>query len=402
MNAEQIIYDRSFKPFESKKNAANIGVELEFPLIDIDGGEIDKEYAASIMDYFRDMGYKCVLHGEGGEPLFMENHDGDCMSFDNSYNNFEFSLNCSSDLTMLAERFYSYLPMVQDFFKKRNMKLAGRGTNPNKNNISQHHVPFSTYNMVDKFLHEGKSEHSFPDFPAYLSSVQTHLDVNLKELPRAYSFFAKTDFLRGALFANSPDWNGEGYRLYRDFLWEKSAFGSVPNITGKVDEEFTNTADMVEYFLKKGMFNRIRDGKYEIFEPVAIKEYFENPAYGAKAEDIECYLSFKTVEATCRGTLEVRGDCSQPFDRAFMPPAFNLGLLVNMEKGEKRLNEFFEKNKIQKSNSELRNIVCCGDLEEIAPINAIEELKGDMISVAEEGLKSRGKGEEKLLLKQTI
>lgn len=402
MKAEQIVYNRFFKPFENKKTAQNIGVELEFPLVNADGNEIDKEYAASFMQHLQNMGYKCVLRGENGEPLFMENRHGDCMSFDNSYNNFEFSLNYGDDLTVLADRFYSYLPFVQEFFKKRNMKLVGRGTNPNKNNISALHVPFSTYNMVDEFLHKGNARHNYPDFPAYLSSVQTHLDVSLTELPQAYSFFAKTDFLRGIMFASSPDWNNEGYRLYRDFLWENSAFGSVPNITGKVDEEFKTVDDMVEYFLKKGMFNRIRNGKYETFAPVTIKEYFDDPAYGAVGEDIECYLSFKTVEATCRGTLEVRGDCAQPFNRAFMPPAFNLGMLVNIEKAQKRLKDFFDKNKIQKSNTELRNIACKGDLNEIAPETEIKSLTSDMLSIAREGLLSRKKGEEKLLEEQQL
>ncbi len=398
MDSRKIVYDRFFKPFENKITGQNVGVELEFPLIDSGGGEIDREYGASIMDYFAKKGYRCVLRGENGEPLFMENSFGDCMSFDNSYNNFEFSLNYGDSLCALADRFYEYLPETQRFFAEKNMALAGRGTNPNKKNISQQHVPFSTYNMVDKFLHEGKAEHDFPDFPAYLSSVQTHIDVNLKELPRAYGFFAKTDFLRALMFANSPDWEGKGYRLYRDYLWEKSAFGSVPNITGKVDEEFDTVDDMVDYFLEKGMFNRIRNGKYETFPPVKIKEYFEDERYGAKAEDIECYLSFKNVEATCRGTLEVRGDCAQPFDKAFAPPAFNLGSLANIDESEKRLTEFFKKNSVTMSNTQLRNIVCEGkDIEEIAPKEEISSLTADMAEIARKGLISRGKGEERLL-----
>lgn len=401
MNAREIIYNRFFKPFEGKKTGGNIGVELEFPLISLDGGEIDEEYAASVMEYLHTLGYKCILKGNSGEQLFMENHYGDCLSFDNSYNNFEFALNYSDDLTELEHRFREYLTEVQTFFRKMNMSLAGRGTNPNKKRISQHHVPFSTYDMVDRFLHEGEAKHNFPDFPAYLSSVQTHLDVSIERLPAAYTLFARLDFLRAIMFANSPDWDGQGYRLYRDYLWENSAFGSVPNITGKVDGEFKTVDDMVNYYLKKGMFNRIRDGKYETFKPVGIEEYFENPAYGAKEEDIECYLSFKTVEATCRGTLEVRGDCAQPFDRAFAPPAFNLGILEDMDRAAVRTEEFFRDNNITKSNTELRNIVCDGsDLEKIAPIDRLCAFKEDMFEIAAEALAKREKGEERLLVKQ--
>ncbi|MCH5188090.1 MAG: hypothetical protein J1F63_06765 [Oscillospiraceae bacterium] len=398
MNARRIIYDRFMKPFEGKTTGKNVGVELEFPLISLDGGEVDRPYAAAIMDWLGEKGWTCVLSGTGGEQLFMENSCGDCLSFDNSYNNFEFSLNYSDDLCELSGRFNGYLAEVQEYFRSGGMALVGCGTNPNKKRISQLHVPFATYDMVDKFLHEGKAEHGYPDFPAYLSSVQTHLDVSLNELPAAYTLFARLDFLRAMLFANSPDWDGQGYRLYRDYLWEKSAFGSCPNITGKVDAEFKSVDDIVDYFLEKGMFNRIRNGVYETFAPVGIKEYFEDPAYGAEERDIECYLSFKSVEATCRGTLEVRGDCAQPFNRAFAPPAFNLGILAARDKAAERTEEFFRENQIIKPNSELRDIVCRGDdVEKIAPKEQLDKFKADMLSIARSGLAARGKGEERLL-----
>ncbi len=106
-------------------------------------------YAAAIMDWLGEKGWRCVLHGTGGEKLFMENEAGDCLSFDNSYNNFEFSLNYSDNLGELENRFSSYLSEVLAYFRKGGMELVGRGTNPNKKRISLHHVPFSTYDMVD-------------------------------------------------------------------------------------------------------------------------------------------------------------------------------------------------------------------------------------------------------------
>lgn len=397
MNVRQLIYDRFMKPFEGKTTGRYVGVELEFPLITLDGGEIDAAYAAAIMNKLGKEGWSCVLRGTGGEPLFMENSAGDCLSFDNSYNNFEFSLNYADDLLALERRFRGYLADVQAYFGRRGMALAGLGTNPNKKRISSRHVPFATYDMVDKFLHEGRAEHGYPDFPAYLSSVQTHLDVSLGDLPAAYTLFARLDFVRALLFANSPDWDGRGYRLYRDCLWEKSAFGGCPNITGKVDAEFACVDDIVDYFLEKGMFNRIRGGKYETFPPVGIREYFEDPAYAARPEDIECYLSFKSVEATCRGTLEVRGDCAQPFERAFAPPAFNLGVLTAREAAKERLDRFFAENGVTMKNSELRDLVCRGEEAAIAPKRALAALAADMLAVARGGLASRGKGEERLL-----
>ena len=90
-NPREIIYNRFIKPFEGKKSG-KVGVELEFPLINNNGGDVDTVFVASIMDFIEEKGFSCVLYGVNGEKLFMENSIGDCLSFDNSYNNFEFSM----------------------------------------------------------------------------------------------------------------------------------------------------------------------------------------------------------------------------------------------------------------------------------------------------------------------
>lgn len=398
MNAEKIIRNRFIQPFVGK-TSNNVGAELEYPLINESGGDIDVEFAASVLKHFEAHGFHCVLFGTHGEKLFMENDDGDCVSFDNSYNNFEFSMQYGDNLCAIYDRYRRLFYEAQNYFARESHSLIGRGTNPNFHNISVNHVPFATYDMVRGFLHDFPGAHGYPDFPAFLSSVQTHLDVSADILPCMYTLFTRLDFVRALLFANSPDFDGRGYRIFRDYLWEKSGFSNCPGITGKVDESFETVDDIVSFFLKKGMFNRIRNGKYEYFKPVPIKEYFENPKYGARAEDVECYLSFRSVEITSRGTLEVRGDCTQPLDRPFSPPAFNLGILNNAQAAKARLNRFFEDNPTELTNSELRNIVAeGGDLDKIAPEREREKLLSDMADISLTALKKRGKGEEKLLI----
>lgn len=396
-NPREIIYDRFIKPFEGKKTS-NVGVELEFPLINMDGGDIDIKFVASIMDYISEKGFSCVLYGTGGEKLFMENSVGDCLSFDNSYNNFEFSMMYGDNLLDIKKRFDSYYAMVQEYLKRGNHTLADRGTNPNYKNISVNHTPFSTYNMVQEYLHKFPGKHDYNDFPAFMSSVQTHLDIKKELLPQAYTLFCRLDFVRGLLFGNSPDFEGRGWRIFRDWLWEGSGFGNCPEITGSIDHSFESEEDIIDFFLEKGLFNRIRDGKYEVFQPVKIKEYFTNPSYGAKKEDIDCYLSFRNVELTSRGTLEVRSDCAQKRGCFFMPPAFNLGILNNMEKAREALDAFMENTGVDKRNSCLRLLVAQCREEEIAPSYILDELCAQMIEIAREGLIKRGKGEQALLL----
>ncbi len=393
-NPREIVYDRFIKPFAGK-TLGNVGVELEFPLISSDGGDVDTKFVASIMDFIEEKGFSCVLYGVNGEKLFMENEKGDCLSFDNSYNNFEFSMMYSNNLLDIKPRFDSYYEMVQNYLAQKNHSLADRGTNPNYANLSVNHTPFATYNMVQEYLHKFPGTHGYNDFPAFMSSVQTHLDIAEADIPRAYTLFCKLDFVRGLLFGNSPDFEGKGWRIFRDYLWEKSGFGNSPETTGSVDRSFETTDDIIDFYLEKGMFNRIRNGKYEVFKPVPIKEYFIRE--DAKKEDIECYLSFRNVELTCRGTLEVRSDCTQKKGRFFMPPAFNLGILHNMEKAESTLEAFFKNCNIDKPNSCLRKLVNECREEEIAPKFILDELCAEMLDIAREGLVSRGKGEEELL-----
>ena len=393
-NPREIIYERFIKPF-ADKSVGNIGVELEFPLINTNGGDIDIEFVASIMDFIEKKGFSCVLYGTGGEKLFMENDKGDTLSFDNSYNNFEFSMMYGDNLLEIKRRFDNYYAMVQEYLSRKGHALMGRGTNPNYHSIGVNHTPFSTYNMVQNYLHEFSGEHNYGDFPAFISSVQTHLDIAEKLIPSAYTLFCRLDFVRGLLFGNSPDFEGRGWRIFRDYMWEKSGFGNCPNITGSIDKSFENIDDVIEFFTQKGLFNRIRDCKYEIFAPTPIKDYFLKEE--AREEDIECYLSFCNVELTRRGTLEVRSDCTQKEDRFFMPPAFNLGILYNMEKAKEEIDAFMEKLAVDKSNSELRRLVAESREEEIAPRYILDELCAKMLEIAREGLIKREKNEEILL-----
>lgn len=396
MDAKKIIYDRFFKPFENKK-IGNVGAELEFPLVNLNKCDVDTAFVKGVFEVFGKEGFKVDI-AENGEPLFLINNFGDGVSFDNSYNNFELSMGYGSNLCEISERFYRYFDIADTYFKSNNHTLKCIGTNPNKKYISQNHVNFSTYNMVDDFLKKNPGKHKMSDFPAYLSSVQTHLDVNLSQLPCAYTVFAKLDFARAILFSNSPDFNKKGYICYRDFLWENSGFGTCPNLTGKIDEEFDTVDELVDYFCKKSMFNRIRNEKYEIFNPVNIAEYFENPKYGAFESDIEQYLSFKNVEITARGTLEVRGDCTQPHESAFAPVAFNLGIMENLSEAMYCVNDFFDENNIKMTNTELRNLVISGKpLSKIADEDFLSSFLYDLVEISQEGLEKRNNGEEKYL-----
>ena len=392
MNYKDIINDRFIKPLLNKKTGT-IGVELEFPMLNKNKKPVDNNIALKLLHIFLENGFKTEETDTSGNPAFITNCHGDCISFDNSYNNIEFSMNYADNLMDIKERFCKYFNMAQAFLKEQGYIITGMGTNPYKKHIEQNHVSYPVYNMVDEYLHKFQSHktHKFPDFPSYLSSVQTHLDINAEDLPKAATLFAKIDFLRGLLFSNSPDFEFGKTLCYRDFLWAKSAFGICGTNTGAVDEEYKTLDDVAESFYKRHMFNCIRNGKYQSFYPVKITEYFDNNP----EEDIKQFLSFRHIEITCRGTLEIRSDCTQPLCDAFVPPAFNLGIAHNLEKAIQRTNEFLKDTDF--TNSYLRRCVSEGlGIKEFST----EELlsyAGDMVQIAEEGLMKRGLGEETLI-----
>ena len=392
MHYKDIIHDRFIKPLLNKKTGT-IGVELEFPMLNTKKEPVDKGVALSLLSMFLDNGFKNEESDTEGNPAFVTNEYGDCVSFDNSYNNIEFSMNYADNLNTIKERFCKYFNMAQAFLKEYGYIITGMGTNPYKKYINQNHVSYPVYNMVDEYLHKFQSEstHQYPDFPSYLSSVQTHLDIDVQDLPKAATLFAKIDFLRGLLFSNSPDFEFGKTLCFRDNLWAKSAFGICGTNTGAVDEEYKTLDDVAESFYKRHMFNCIRDGEYQSFYPVKITEYFkDNPP-----EDIKQFLSFRHIEITCRGTLEIRSDCAQPLCDAFAPPAFNLGIAHNLEKALQTTEEFF-KDKVV-TNSHLRRCVSEGlEIKEFSK-SQLRAYALKMLDIATEGLLTRGLGEETLI-----
>lgn len=403
MNARELIENTFIAPFR-QKNRRFVGVELEFPLLATGSLPVTEQMGLSLLDFIQTQGFKVAetdIHGHG---VFLLNDDNDCLSFDNAYQNFEFSMAKGEDLTELAARFYRLYDMVQGYLLPKSFTLSGLGTNPMQPQLKAHPVDYPIYMTLRRFLggFSGGAYHTIADFPAWLSSVQTHLDISAERLPQALTLFAALDFVRGLFFSNALPFAGlaghENTLCLRDYLWEKSGFGSLADNTGAVCGSFDTTDDIVNMLLQKSMFLSVDDMGYHIMPPVSLAEYFDTVG---TERDIEGYLSFKNVEVTRRGTLEVRSDCAQPVGEAFVPPAFNLGILQNVEAAAERLQAFMELLPLEVAavpnrNALLRSCVINGAVLPVSA-DAVRALLSDMVNLARVGLVQRGKGEEKLL-----
>lgn len=403
MNARQLIESEFLSSF-FRKNRHYIGTELEFPLLNLNGSSVESAVIIGLTEYLLANGFSTEETDIYGNGVFLINRDGDCLSFDNSYNNFEFAMAKNTNLTAISRRVYKLYELVQDFLLQQNHTLTGLGTNPHHHQAETQPVEYPIYRVLRRFLSDfsGGYYHCFTDFPAWLSSVQTHLDVSAEQLPQALTLFSALDFVRGLLFSNSlpfPDVNSfESTVCFRDYLWEHSGFGSLADNTGPLCGSFQTKEDIIDMFLKKSIFLHFVDGTYQPISAVSLEKFcrlINSPT------ELNGYLSFKNVEITRRGTLEIRSDCAQPLSSAFAPPAFNLGLLHGLKEAADRLDSFFELlppelAKHPKRNKELRTLAVNGRDFPVSKKD-LSDLLFDLVSIAKEKLVQRGLGEEQLL-----
>ncbi len=404
MSAREIIKSVFIDPFSAKSNTY-IGVELEFPLLNLKGETPEESVTDGLLSYLLENGFFVDETDIYGKGVFLMNADGDCLSFDNDYSNFEFAMEKGTDLISVSKRFYALYDLVQSYLKPLGYTLTGLGTNPYHHKLTGRPVDYPIYRTIRQYLSGRAGEkgcHPYGDFPAWLSSVQTHLDMPLSSLPQALSLFSALDFAHGLLFANSlPFADSTGFEntlCFRDYLWEKSGFGLLSDNTGPVCGTFSSTDDLIDLFLQKSIVLKKDGDTYHEMEITPLADYLETQQ---SEMALDGYLSFKNIELTRRGTLEVRSDCAQPVSAAFAAPAFHLGVSLGLEEAEHILDEFLKTlpEDLQNSpdrNAILRHLVCTGEELPVSK-ERLSCLLTSLLRLAETKLLERGYGEELLL-----
>jgi gamma-glutamylcysteine synthetase len=383
-----LIYDKYIKPFYDKYDSGEIGfvgVELEFPLINLNKKPVSTSITNQLMKHIvsQDWGFSISCIDDNGNICEVKRtltNGEEVIGFDNSYNNLEFSMAKARTIAAISERFYNYLSNILDFLGQYDYTIIGIGSNQYKQYIEDSPVETEPYKTIHKYLtdapyydngQESLTYHNYNIFPAYISSVQTHVDVEPEHLADAFNLFSRLDFVRAILFSNSPPLYDmpielKDYICCRDYLWENSGFAYNPESVGKNDFFANDYDDIIDNYLQRSIFMRIRQDasgttKYEHFKPVPLYKYFSDPAFDAIPEDIFSFLSFKTVELTFRGTLEIRSDCAQQLENAFAPVYFNFGLSKNLQNACQLCDDFWDLHDLYKiSNSTLRNQILSG------------------------------------------
>jgi gamma-glutamylcysteine synthetase len=418
----QNIYNAFFSPLSIKKESF-IGMELEFPIINLNQKPVDICLLQEMMNFLiSNYNFEKLAADIDGKIYSVQNkHSKDIICFECSYNTLEFSMHKAQNIISISKRFYNYFNIINNILIPQNHIMTGLGFNPYYKFANPNAIKNNRYEKIYSIMNILKGHREIAwhnNLFSYICSVQTHLDVDIQRLPLFLNVFSRVEWIKAILFSNSLNPDSEiknkNCLCNRDLVYNNSIFSyNKTNIKG-FDVELKNVNDIIDDILDRSIYYTYRNSTFIFFKPTKLKDYFStenlsgfkfacenkiektnfNPSYN----DIQHFRSYNPLEITKLGTIEIRSDCQQPLNRTFQPSAFCLGILENLDQIEDYINKCFPSAIKKYSNSQLRemfiyenNIVYALENSEI--FNFIKEI----IFISHDGLKKRNMGEEVFL-----
>ncbi len=414
------ILNKYIEPTKAKRNKV-VGVEIEMPIVNLDGNAVDEAVCQSMVKEFIDkFNFETVgIDDEGYIYSLTDEVSGDNLSFDCSYSNLELSMGKGNDLFELKERFQNYYTFINDYFAQYNYTLTGMGVNPNYNVNHNNPIQSERYRMLFHFLHSYKNYNDYElkfsdraDFGTFTSASQVQIDVDYEDLIDTINVFGRLEPYKSLLFANSYMEEYRDCTMVRNMLWEHSMHGVNKHNIGFFEEQLSSVEDLVTYISTTSIYCVMRDGKYINFAPIPIRDYFnkekiigewnvngnyEKVEFVPEEADIEYLRTFKFEDLTFRGTIEFRSTCCQPIGDSMTVAAFHLGLINNLPKIKKLLNEDKVIYSSGYTTEELQKMFSKRNLPEFVDKNALRDMLISILNISKEGLSERGMQEEILL-----
>jgi glutamate--cysteine ligase len=412
------LYHKYIEPTE-RPSTRGAGIEFELPIVNLRKEAVDFELIHRLSEAFMEaFSFEDPSRDEEGHIYNMTHKEtGDVLSYDCSFNTIEFSFGLVTDLNKVYDRFVSYYSFIQEFLKKEDHTLTGMGINPyhqyNKN------VPIKNgrYRMLFHYLssyqdYEGQMDfHDLPNFGLFSCASQVQLDLEKETMIEVINTFNRLEPLKAILFANSPY---EDYLCARDYFWKHSMHGLNPKNVDMYQRDLKNVEELLDYIAAESMYCLDRDGKYMNFPPIPLCEYmmrdeiqaeyfntekqtYEKISFRPELEDIKDLRSFKFEDVTFRGTVELRSVCEQPVSEIMSSAAFHTGLIEKMPELTKLLDDDCILYRSGKSPVELRELYVRKEMPELFDREKLSALILEVLELAEEGLRKRGKEEEKFL-----
>lgn len=410
--AKELLKQRYYLPIKEQPELF-VGIELEYPVVNLSGNATDVSLTKQLLIYLIDnFGFKADKFDSDNNPIqLIEQASGDMILFEVSYNTIEFAFAKASRIAEVEERLDTYLSMIQPYLRNHNHELQGWGVNPNWAKNDNSPVKSPRYEMLMDFLELSKAKnnpffHNYPEYGSFICGSQVQLDVSKISYLRVLNAFNQIEGPKAVLFANSEFWGSDwDLAISRDVFWENSMNGVFEENAGVFPRVFKNEDDYFSYLSETAIFTAKRAEETYYFEPIRAKDYLNKSAIQAwsihgkevsikpSEDDFKTHRSYQFQDLTTRGTIEFRSVCTQPFSATFAPAAFHLGLLVNLERLENILKDspFFEA--FDFDYPRIRRLFSKKDISD-TDLKLIFPLTEALLVCAEDGLKSRGFGEE--------
>ena len=407
----QLLKNRYLKNIKENPNLY-IGIELEFPIVHVDGQATDIEVSKDLMCFLVDaLGLEVEKEDQDGNPIqLVEPISQDRILFEVSYTTLEFAFGRAQKIQEVQGRFQAYMKVIQEKLGEKDHAIQGWGIHPSWDQNDNRPVAYPRYQMLMAYLQMGSRQESadlydFPQYGAFICGSQVQLDVSTANYLRVINAFTQLEAAKAFLFANSEfsgaDWDTQ---ISRDIFWEDSMHGIYPENVGVNARLFKDEDDFFDYLDRSAIFTAERDGETYYFSPIRARDYLateEVSAYTLNGKetllvphekDFQTHRNYQFQDLTTRGTVEFRSVCTQPLDRTFASAAFHLGLLVNLDKLETYLETapFFER--FGRDYKSLRRQFSKKQLSDEETAGIVQFSK-DLLAIAEQGLEMRGQQE---------
>ena len=392
-----------------------VGVELEFPIVEINGNKTNIEVTKKLFQTLADFPeFEIEKKDQDNNPIQLVHiASKDRILFELSYNTIEFAFERARSINDVAKRFEDYLKIIQPILQENNHEIQGHGIHPLWKENDNSPVKIERYKMLMAFLAmngTGMKTHSYPSYGAFICGNQVQLDVRRDNYIRIINAFNKIEAAKAYLFSNS-EFSSEAWdtKIARDIFWEESLHGYYRENVGIFPKDYQSEEEFFNNLARTAIFTVTREGKSYYFKPIRVEDYLDQKeiiAYTTDGkekninpvkEDLKQHRSYQFQDLTARGTVEFRSVCTQPLETTFAPIAFELGLFVQLEKLENYLehcsflrNEKQDYRNLRKKYS--KKILSKKEKEKIKTFSK------ELLEISKSGLLERGYEEEKYLI----
>lgn len=318
-----------------------IGVEIEMPIINpshpyvVDSKIIEELF----LTFLSNEDFKIENYDNEKNIISIKNiKTNDTISLEYSFNTIELSLEKELLIDKLKEKFDFYYNTIKKFLNKYGYEIYCGGINPNYHYIDKTCLNQDRYKVIERLLANSSNSDLYNQFCSYCCSIQTHINTSKNDIVNLINMLSKVENNKMEMFSNSY-MEETNLKNSRKYLWENSNFGPL-NIG--INPNYNNLEDLLNDYSKRNLFFVERNNKYLLLSvKQPLNKYLDKKRVRAIDEtgktcyivpsysDLDNFRSYRSVELTKYGTVEIRSDCTQSKENIFKLIAFNVGICKN-------------------------------------------------------------------------